>query len=195
MSQFDETAWWGDCANTWHEEEKQLVYATRMGLRPEWGGAHPPTYDLHGHSVIDIGGGPVSILLKTQNAGRKVVADPGMYPDWVTGRYEHCGIEYWRTNGEDIDGFTFDEIWIYNVLQHVQDPELVISRARALGGIIRLFEWIDVEPYDGHPHLLTKKMLDAALTPSGDGHASFVVDLNERGCVGRAYYGVFRGSP
>lgn len=184
---FDETAWWGDCANTYHEEQKQLVYAPRIGLRPEWGGAHPPAFDLEGRSVIDIGGGPVSLLLKCQRHGRRtVVADPGDFPQWVIDRYAYCGIEYWRTNGEDISGYTFDEAWIYNTLQHVNDPAKVIQVARELASTVRVFEWIDTEPYPGHPHTLTKDDLDEWL--KGDG---FATDLNESGAVGRAYYGVF----
>lgn len=188
-SDFDETAWWSDCANTWHEEQKQFVYAARMGLRADWRGAHPPTFDLQGRSVIDIGGGPVSLLLKCVNRGRAVVADPGQFPDWVIQRYEHCIIEYWRTNGEDIAGYTFDEAWIYNTLQHVIDPEQVIRVARELASTVRIFEWINIEPYPGHPHKLTKDSLDTWLGASG-----FVVNLNESGAVGLAYYGVFRGT-
>jgi len=186
MSVFDETAWWGDCANTWHEEQKQFVYAKRMGLQANWACAHPPTYDLEGHSVIDIGGGPVSLLLKCVNKGRAVVADPGSFPEWVTERYSACGIEYWRTDGEDISGYTFDEAWLYNCLQHVNDPDIVIARARELAPVIRLFEWIDIQPYAGHPHLLTEENLNHALQATG-----FTARVDESGAVGRAYYGVF----
>ena len=182
---FDEAAWWGTAANTLHEEQKQLVYAPRMGLVPNWACAHPPTFDLAGRSVIDIGGGPVSLLLKCENRGRAVVADPSVFPEWVTARYAYLGIEYWRQPGEEIEGYTFDEAWIYNCLQHVRDPALVIARARELASTIRLFEWIDLDPYPGHPHRLTQERLDEWL-----GAAGFVVTLNENGCVGRAYYSV-----
>jgi hypothetical protein len=183
---FDEAAWWGDCANTWHEEEKQLVYATRMGLRADWTGAHPPTYDIAGASVIDIGGGPVSLLLKCANRGRSVVADPGRYPDWVIARYEHCGIEWWRTNGEDISGYTFDEAWLYNVLQHTNDPGRVVAVAREAAATVRVFEWLDVDPYPGHPQQLYREEMDEWF----GGHG-YEAQLNEHGCVGHAYYGVF----
>ena len=186
---FDEDAWWGNCGNTFHEEQKQLVYAKRMGLRAEWGGAHPPTYDLGGTSVIDIGGGPVSLLLKCVNRDGCAVVDPGRFPAWVGQRYEECGIMYWNGKGEEIDVESmahFDEAWIYNTLQHVDDPEKVITNARAVADIVRIFEWIDVPPYDGHPHQLSEERLNGAL-----GHAGYTVHLQEYGAVGRAYYGVF----
>lgn len=84
MSEY-ETDWWGTCANTLQEEQKQLIYAARMGLVAQWGVGHPPVFDLEGRSVIDIGGGPVSLLLKCGNRGRAVVADPAEWPVWVLG--------------------------------------------------------------------------------------------------------------
>ena len=186
---FDESGWWGTCGNTFHEEQKQIAYATRMGLRPNWAVAHPPVFDLEGRSVIDIGGGPVSLLLKCVNRGRSIVADPGGFPEWVTERYGACGIEYWRTEGESdtLTGYSLDEAWIYNVLQHVTDPKVVVANARGLADTIRIFEWIEIAPYDGHPHLLTELALNEWLGGKG-----FTANLNESGAVGRAYYGVFR---
>lgn len=184
---FDETAWWGDCANSFREEQKQLVYAPRMGLFPLWNCAHPPSFDLQGRSVIDIGGGPVSLLLKCLNRGHAVVLDPSVWPDWVLHRYEDCGIEFWRQPGEELlAGHSFDEAWMYNVLQHVISPQKVIENARACARTIRIFEWIEIDPYPGHPWRLEEEELDVWLDAKG-----FTVELNENGAVGRAYYGVF----
>jgi hypothetical protein len=181
-------SFWGDVSNTYHEEQKQIVYAQRMGLYATYNCAHPPTFFLGGRSVIDIGGGPVSLLLKCAERGRSVVADPAPYPNWVRRRYEECGIEFWSMEGESdsITGYSFDDAWIYNVLQHVRDPELVIANARSIAKTLRIFEWIETDPYPGHPQRLEKKSLDAWLGASG-----FVANLNESGAVGRAYYGVF----
>jgi hypothetical protein len=186
---FDEAAWWGDCANTFHEEQKQLVYARRMGLVADWTVAHPPVFRLDARQVIDIGGGPCSLLLKTEDAGRSVVMDPATYPAWVSDRYAAHGVELWRQPGEELDGYTFDEAWVYNTLQHVRDPAEVIARARRCAGTVRLFEWLDIPPYDGHPHMLTEAALNEWLGLSG-----FTTTLNESGAVGRAYYGVFPGA-
>ena len=187
MSTFDEQAWWGDCANTFHEEEKQLVYASRMGLWADWSGGHPPSFDCAGQSVLDIGGGPASLLLKCVDFKCATVLDPGLWPGWVEARYLEHGVSYMRTPAESWHpDRIYDEVWVYNTLQHVGDPEQVLAVARVAGKMIRLFEWIDIPPYPGHPHKLTKELLDEWL--QGDG---FIAELDERGAVGRAYYGVF----
>lgn len=184
-----EMSFWGDAGNTFHEEQKQIVYATRMGLRPIWDCAHPPSFDLEGRSVLDIGGGPVSLLLKCTNRGRCKVIDPAPFPKWVWRRYQDCGIGYAIEKAEaimaDLDG-EFDEAWIYNVLQHVDEPALVIAKARSVSRAVRIFEWIEVDPYPGHPHRLEREQLDEWL-----GGAGFTARLNEHGAVGLAYYGVF----
>lgn len=185
---FDEAAWWADCSNTFREEQKQLVYASRMGLVANWSGGHPPTFDLAGRSVIDVGGGPVSLLLKSVNRGWSVVLDPAEYPLWVRLRYQTCDIEYWQMPGEELEDQGHDEAWIYNTLQHVQDPEKVISNLRSSAQTIRIFEWIEIDPYPGHPHRLERESLDEWL-----GGRGFVATLNENGAHGLAYYGVFSG--
>lgn len=182
-----ERAWWGDCTNTYGEETKQLTYAHRMGLQiVPWAGKWP-VYDMQGKSVVDVGGGPVSILLKCANLDWAAVADPCAYPDWVNTRYGERGIGIHLVAGEDLEGFAADEVWIYNVLQHVQDPERVVRNARAAGRVLRIFEWLDTPASPGHPHTLTFRDLNA-WTGRGTGH---IEEMNENGCVGRAYYGVF----
>lgn len=182
-----ELAFWGDCANTHAEETKQISYARRMGLYPIWGGAHPPVFNVEGRSIMDIGGGPVSLLLKTINRGLSVVVDPGEYPRWVRLRYETCEIDYWNFPAEDLGHLPrFDEAWIYNVLQHTEDPERVCKNALAIADTVRVFDWVGINPYEGHPHRLEERLLDEWL----EGHG-FVSMINENGAVGTAYYGVF----
>lgn len=159
-----------------------------MGLRMVPWGCQWPVYDLGGQSVLDLGGGPVSMLLKAVNGSRLTVVDPAPYPDWVRARYEAAGITYVVAPAE---GYlrtvaAFEECWVYNVLQHVQDPESVIRAAQFAAPVIRLFEWLDVEPEIGHPHVLRAEDLDRWLGGTGQTEV-----MDENGCVGRAYYGVF----
>jgi 2-polyprenyl-3-methyl-5-hydroxy-6-metoxy-1,4-benzoquinol methylase len=189
-----EADWWGNCANTMAEEVKQISYAHRMGLLNEPRDGKWPVYDLAGKSVIDIGGGPVSMLLKTVNGGSLVVADPCPYPDWVNERYTIHNIAYEVIAGENLvdesefADFEFDEAWIYNVLQHVQDPAKILDNARKLAKVVRIFEWVDIPPHTGHPHELKAQKLGEWLGGSG-----VVEQMNENGCNGRAFYGVFSG--
>jgi hypothetical protein len=190
---FDEVGWWKTAnkiaTNTYHEETKQLVYASRMGLLAGKGDAHPPVFNLGGRSVIDIGGGPVSLLLKCINFSWATVVDPAGWPDWVIARYTAAGIGYRQEKAEKLSVINADEAWCYNCLQHCDDPEKIIANARKSARTIRLFEWVDTQPYDGHPQTLTRDGLEKWL-----GSPGFVTELNENGAVGRAFYGVFSGS-
>ncbi len=180
----------GACSNSYAEEVKHLTYAYKMGLTAVSGEGQWPCYDLGGASVLDIGGGPVSILLKCFNTGQCRVADPCEFPSWVHGRYFASGIEFVSIKGEDLADWSpqWDEAWIYNVLQHTQDPELIIMNARKLASTIRIIEWIDIPPHQGHPQELKEADLNKWL--GGTGTTEW---LSENGCTGvRAYYGVFK---
>jgi hypothetical protein len=179
-----ENNWWGDCINTFAEETKQITYAHRMGLvnQPDWG--HWPRYDLQGKSILDLGGGPASMLLKTVNGDRLTVVDPGNYPTWCMERYAVAGIDYLRREAEGfVAAAPFDECWIYNCLQHTIDPEEVVAVARKSARVVRLFEWVFIPPCPGHPHELRPELLNAWLGTTGT-----VEQMNENGCNGRAYY-------
>ncbi len=164
-----EANWWGDCANTYAEECKQLAYARMMGLDPgAWFGGVPwPSYDMQGRSVLDIGGGPVSMLLKCVNLGEAVVVDPCHYPDWTLDRYEEHGVEVMRLTAEEFfedipQGMTddFDEAWLYNVLQHTIDPEVIVHGMMERARTVRIFEWVDTAVTPGHPHVLRAEDLE-----------------------------------
>lgn len=185
-----ESSWWSDCCNTLGEEIKQLEYAKHMGL--EWtsqGGKM--VIDAKGKSILDIGGGPVSMLLKVVNSPDKVVVDPCEYPEWIGNRYDLAGITHIPLKGEEIHKLNggedyFDEIWIYNCLQHADDPKRIIEIAKKATAKIRIFEWVLSEQNVGHPHVLTPDELDSWL----GGHGT-VERLSTNGCNGLAYFGVF----
>jgi hypothetical protein len=183
-----EIGWWGDCANTYGEEEKQLVYARCMGLVAFHDGKSPYNFDMHGKSVIDLGAGPCSLLLKCVNCWNCKAVDPLTFPAWIAMRYRDAGIRYEQEQAERITDTGFDEAWIYNVLQHVEDPELVIRRAQRAAKVVRVFEWLGIADGIGHLHSLTRENLNNWL--GGEGK---VEQLAEHGCNGLAYYGIFPG--
>jgi len=164
-----EKGFWGNCQNTFKEEGKQLTYAKYMGLNVYDGGAHTIITGLEGLRILDIGGGPTSLLLKTPHLERAKVIDPLKYPTWVYNRYDAAHIEWEIQYGELINepDNSFDEVWIYNVLQHTTNPEQIIDHAKRIAPVIRMYEWINLPSYPGHPQALTKERLDVALGANG----------------------------
>ena len=128
-----EKDFWGDCINTFDEEQKHYIYAQNMMLKLEYS-----SFILDKPSkIIDIGGGPVSMMLKTKDiVDGSVVIDPlaDDYPQWVHDRYKTKGIKALSMSGEDIDTLedTFDEAWMYNVLQHTEDPVKILKNMQKL---------------------------------------------------------------
>ena len=195
IAQKHEVNWWGNCVNTFGEETKQLVYARLMGLQI-WDDGNSPFNIMTGaRTVLDIGGGPVSMLLKFRPVyGSSVtgtVVDPANYPSWVSERYANAGITYYRVPGELIHTiFVNDEIdlgIIYNCLQHTEKPEKIVQNMRRCCKEVRIFEWIDHPTNEMHPHVLTAGKLNEWF-----GGVGSVLNINEGGCVGNCYYGTFK---
>jgi 2-polyprenyl-3-methyl-5-hydroxy-6-metoxy-1,4-benzoquinol methylase len=184
-----EKNWHGNCVNSYWEETKQIVYAKRIGLKADMSEGKYPVYDLKNISVLDIGGGAYSMLLKCINFQGTVV-DPCDYPQWTRDRYKIAGIDFVQAMGElYMSTKIFDEVWIYNVLQHTENPEKIIKNTIKMSKIIRIFEWIDTWVSPGHPHVLKEQILNKWLGGIGK-----VEELNESGCRGKSYYGIFKGN-
>ena len=175
-----ESEYWGDCCNTFDEDQKHYVYARHMLI--ERAGY---SFDVKGASIIDIGGGPTSMLLKTINLGSGLVVDPIRYPEWTFQRYASKNINVMVARGEDVAEDDFDECWIYNCLQHTDDPELIIKNALRAARTLRIFEWVDIPAHEGHPQEITKVALDCWIGKEG-----YVKQLAESGCYGKAYYNI-----
>lgn len=183
-----EKLWWGNCVNTYLEETKQFEYAERMGLERLAGNSY--FYNLHGKSVVDIGGGATSLLLKCINGSNLTVIDPLPIPQWCKDRYEIAGITFRQDMAETqvIPFPVYDEVWIYNVLQHTEDPRQIIENAKKWGKLIRIFEWINAKPHPGHPQMLERAKLNDWLGGYGK-----IEDMSDNLLMGynTAYFGVF----
>lgn len=178
-----EKEFWGDCCNTFGEDQKHYIYGNLMGLS---GDSHF-SYDAQNKKILDIGGGPASILLKTYNLAKGKVCDPIDYPQWTKDRYAYKNIDVQVIGGEDIDETGWDEVWIYNVMQHCEDPEKIIKNALRAAKVLRIFEWIDIPSHEGHPHMLTQKLLEDCIGQTGDVKRL----LGQNGCYGKCFYGNF----
>lgn len=180
-----EKEYWGNCVNTFDEDQKHYVYAKAMGLVREH-----YSFNAFNKRILDIGGGPSSMLLKCTKLKEGLVVDPIDYPQWTKDRYKCHNISVSVKGGEDVTETGWDETWIYNCLQHTEDPKKIIQNALNAAPLVRIFEWIDVPPHEGHPHELTEKFFkecfaNAKLLRSDTG------TFAEQGCYGRAFYGCF----
>ena len=188
-AQLWEQEWHGNCANSYNEETKQFVYANRMGFNEfkKVDNAGRVYFDFGTKSVIDIGGGAYSLLLKSVGNGTKTVVDPCPYPKWVAQRYFEMNIDYIQAPAETIKPtYLYDLAIIYNCLQHTIDPQKIIENVRKTAREIRIFEWIETGINIGHPHQLKEQELNQWLGGYGK-----VEQIDENGCVGKCYYGIF----
>lgn len=121
---------------------------------------HGPILDIIDSSfknkkICDIGGGPIS-LLRNFNIGPSVVVDPLNLPDKYLDFYASKNITYFKGMAEDfikeID-LKFDEVWIYNCLQHVSDPYYILDNVYKLAPILRISEPCEVPTNKLHPHI------------------------------------------
>jgi len=190
-----EAEFWGDCYNlkALGEIVKQTTYAKEMGIFDEYGDEYGDV-DLDGASVTDIGSGPWSLLLRCYNAGKLTAVDPITWPPSVFRRYETYNIEFINKGGEEIGDLPMaDEVWLYNCLQHAEDPTLILQNAKKIGRRIRIFEWLNTPVDKYHLHTLTQESLAAALTgtkPEG----VRIVSLAGL-CSGTAFVGSFIANP
>lgn len=184
-----EREWHGNCANSYNEETKQYIYAHHMGLdRYKTSRYGQVGWDFGEQAILDVGGGPYSLLLKAK-AARMTVVDPCRYPEWVAVRYAGCGIDFLNIKAESMDfDQPFDEVLLYNCLQHTEDPEAIINKIWQNAKTIRVFEWINEPISQGHIHTLTREDLDKWLGAEGTVH-----ELNQNPCIGTAYTGIFAG--
>lgn len=194
-----EADYWGNCVNTLDEDIKQFLYANAMGIPKN--GAYG--FTIGGKKILDIGGGPSSLLLKVIDHGGSKVIDPIKWPSWTIDRYKSHNIEFDQKTGEELEETGWDEVWIYNCLQHTINPKKIIENAKKAAPILRIFEWLDIPAHEGHPHELKKWLLDEWIGQPGyddfislgsynNYFDSYLLEPNNIGVGAKCYYGWFK---
>ncbi len=188
-AQIWEKNWHNNCVNSYQEETKQLEYAKRMGLVVECINGKYPVINFHNKTVIDIGGGPYSLLLKGINLEGTVV-DPLDMPQWCKDRYKIAGINLIQKKAEDfITDEVFDECVAYNLLQHTDNPAKIVSNMLSYSRLVRVFDWINTPVSDGHIHTLKETELNEWFGGKG------IIGYQMWGDIEQPYYyGVFLGN-
>ena len=93
---------------------------------------HLPTdFNMESRRILDVGSGPFSLLLRTKPWGGHVALDPLTFIEEAEHVYREHGIDRWFMAAEDlanIDNPPFDEVWIYNCLQHTKSPQIILAK-------------------------------------------------------------------
>lgn len=114
--------------------------------------------DLVGKKILESGGGTYPAIFFCKGLERGVNVEPlyDKFPEKVKNRLTEAGVETISSGFEDVDiDEEFDEVWFFNVLQHVRDPYLQIEKAKKIANTIRVFEPIECGTNDEHPHEFT----------------------------------------
>lgn len=106
-------------------------------------------------TVIDIGGGPLSLTLN-HALGHCLVVDPIKPPQKNLDEYRDRHIWFEQDLAESFiegyDGEPFDEVWMYNCLQHTIDPEFILNNLFKVGKVLRISEPTLTPTNALHPH-------------------------------------------
>jgi len=141
------------------ERHKRERYRSLIGITE----AMPP-----GLSVIDVGGGPESLLLDYPDINGTVL-DPLTFGEDDELRYAKAGIKRLITPVEEWNALEciselYDEVWVYNCLQHVRDLDEAFRQICLMGKRVRLFEWCEIPTDKMHLHTLTADGIRKAMS-------------------------------
>lgn len=107
-------------------------------------------FNQHGKVIAEIGCGPYPAVSYCGDV-MGMVYEPLKYDSLATLAQSTNMI--WRNDAyEDLYTPNVIETWLFNCLQHVRDPELVVSKAKESSRVIRFFEPIDFGVSEPHPH-------------------------------------------
>jgi len=155
--QFEKDWWHGDQKKWPEEQRKQDIYAWHMGL--------PANKDLGERKILDLGCGPLPMLLRFRH-GPSVGVDPLPMPEGTEERFKAADIRLVNQKAEDyVPDMEFDEVWVYNVLMHVDSPVQVLRTAAKGAKTVRLFEWVGEGGDVGHPHVLRPELFEEFFNP------------------------------
>ena len=115
-----------------------------------------PYLDYQNKIIIDVGSGPAGPLLYCKNTSNlSTCVEPLMnkYNPMVKKRYLDHNLQVFIGPFESYNyNQKVDETWFFNILQHCIDPEESLKKAIENSKIIRIFEPIDTNINEEHPH-------------------------------------------
>lgn len=144
--------------------------------------------DLAGKSIVEIGPGRIAGLLFCHNYSKSYIIEPTEYED-IDHLYQSKDLEIIKETTEECEFPKVDEVWIFNLMQHVQDPDLLIKKCKENSKIIRFFEPTDLPINNEHPFSFSKQDFE-------DYFGNCVFDYEPSGIPGfhgaKCVYGVYK---
>ena len=111
-------------------------------------GRHP---DLDGKSVLEIGCSNYAAIPFCDRYGKSYVLDP-LDSESLRRQIKDKNIEFINEPAEEVDFPKVDEVWLFNVLQHTMDPDLIIKKSKEAAKVVRFFEPIECPTDECHLH-------------------------------------------
>ena len=114
-------------------------------------------HNQEGKSIIEIGPAHIPALYFCENYSQSLIIEP-MPSDTLRELINYLPIYISTSPAEEteIEGKA-DEVWMFNLLQHVLDPNELIENAKKWANTIRFFEPVDQPISDCHPHAPTQE--------------------------------------
>lgn len=111
-------------------------------------------FDLGGLSVIEVGPADFPALRHCKNYNG-VIVEP-MPSELLKKFCDESGVWLIRKPIEEITTLPeATEVWLFNVMQHIIDPDGFIDKCKQMGQRIRFFEPINYPTCEYHPHTYT----------------------------------------
>ena len=146
--------------DTWTEDRDWYDYYRNQAIERYGSILGVSNNDLQHKSILDIGGGCTSMLPYFTNFSYALIVDPLGIDESVMSLYVENNISVQRSRAEDFldnySGVLFDEVWIYNVLQHVLEPEKILRKLYKVTRKLRIGEPLEVPTDTHHPYRLTR---------------------------------------
>lgn len=147
----------------------QPQYMDSLFINSDYFDSRDLSLNFRGLKVLDVGGGPSSILLRSNKNHSElhdgfsegVVIDPVKISEHQKLRYEYFGVRFIQDMAENITKYYsenyFDECFIYNCLQHVEDPIRILDGITKVSKKIRIAEPIHIPTDKCHLHTFTEE--------------------------------------
>lgn len=148
------------------------------------------TLNQKGKTIIEIGCADVPALHFCNGYKKGIIIEP-LPSDLLNQLIKDKPITVIEKAAENVSFPKVDEIWLFNVLQHVIDPTVIIEQSKESANIIRFFEPINDGIDECHLHSFTLDYFKehfGGVTQYYPSHVGRVKNFHEHECA----YGVWK---